>query len=166
MDLARQPAGRRPLGGPYPRLVRVPMTGEVRPDGPGGRGGRLWVWGNRYAAAAWSFNRLCVKVMSDHSARTFARIADLILAILGWAAEMELLTRRERISARRELAEAPGRPSRLSAAERRGIRRPAAARESVRAHRDGAEGAEVDRGPDANVSAVPKSSPQVQGPER
>jgi len=65
-----------------------------------------------------------------------ARVAELILAILGWAAEMESLTRRERISARRELAAARGepwgRPSRLSAAERRGIRRRAAAGESVR----------------------------------
>ncbi len=37
-----------------------------------------------------------------------ARIAELILAILAWAAEMELLTRRERIAARRELAEERG----------------------------------------------------------
>jgi DNA invertase Pin-like site-specific DNA recombinase len=37
-----------------------------------------------------------------------ARIAELILAILAWAAEMELLTRRERIAARRDLAEERG----------------------------------------------------------
>jgi putative DNA-invertase from lambdoid prophage Rac len=64
-----------------------------------------------------------------------ARIAELILAILGWA-EMELLTRRERISARRELAEASGeswgRPSRLTGKERGEIRRRVAAGESVR----------------------------------
>jgi putative DNA-invertase from lambdoid prophage Rac len=65
-----------------------------------------------------------------------ARIADLILAILGCAAEMELLTRRERIAARRELAEASGeswgRPSRLTEKERGEIRRRVAAGESVR----------------------------------
>jgi hypothetical protein len=32
-------------------------------------------------------------------------------------------------------------------------------------HRDGAEGAEVDRRPGADVSGVPKSSPQTSGPE-
>jgi putative DNA-invertase from lambdoid prophage Rac len=46
------------------------------------------------------------------------KAADLILAVMAWAAEMELLTRRERIAARRELAEergeAWGRPSRIS----------------------------------------------------
>ncbi len=66
-----------------------------------------------------------------------ARVAELILAILGWAAEMELLTRRERISARRELAEARGeawgRPIRLTAPQRREIRQRTAAGESVRA---------------------------------
>ena len=54
-----------------------------------------------------------------------AKVAELILAILAWAAEMELLTRRERIAARRELAEergeAWGRPSRIDAATRAAI---------------------------------------------
>jgi DNA invertase Pin-like site-specific DNA recombinase len=54
-----------------------------------------------------------------------AKVAELILAILAWAAEMELLTRRERIAARRELAaergEAWGRPSRLTSADRAAI---------------------------------------------
>lgn len=65
-----------------------------------------------------------------------ARIAELILAILAWAAEMELLTRRERIAARRELAEergeAWGRPSRLTPADRAAIVERAAAGETVR----------------------------------
>ncbi len=54
-----------------------------------------------------------------------AKVAELILSILAWAAEMELLTRRERIAARRELAEergeAWGRPSRLSLRQRADI---------------------------------------------
>lgn len=54
-----------------------------------------------------------------------ARIAELILAILAWAAEMELFTRRERIATRRELAEERGepwgRPARLNAPERAAI---------------------------------------------
>ncbi len=65
-----------------------------------------------------------------------ARVAELILSILAWAAEMELLTRRERIAARRELAEergeAWGRPSRLDAATRAAILARRAAGESVR----------------------------------
>lgn len=32
-------------------------------------------------------------------------------------------------------------------------------------HRNGAEGAEVHRGPGADLSGVPKSSPQTWGPE-
>ncbi len=65
-----------------------------------------------------------------------ARIAELILAILAWAAEMELLTRRERIAARRELAEERGepwgRPSRLTPAVRERIATLRAAGATVR----------------------------------
>ena len=80
-----------------------------------------------------------------------ARIAELILAILAWAAEMELLTRRERIAAPRELAdergEPWGRPSRLTPATRDRIAelraagltvREVAARMKCRARRSGA----------------------------
>lgn len=66
-----------------------------------------------------------------------AKVAELILAILAWAAEMELLTRRERIAARRELAEERGepwgRPSRLDAAMRERILAMRASGRSVRA---------------------------------
>ncbi len=66
-----------------------------------------------------------------------ARIAELILAILAWAAETELLTRRERISARRELAaergEPWGRPSRLAPATRERIAELRAAGRTIRA---------------------------------
>lgn len=66
-----------------------------------------------------------------------AAIAQLILAVLGWAAEMELHTRRERIAAARELAEergeAWGRPSRLNRFDRDAIRARREAGETVRA---------------------------------
>lgn len=66
-----------------------------------------------------------------------ARIAELILAILAWAAQMELLTRRERIAARRELAEergeAWGRPSRTTLADKERILARAAGGATVRA---------------------------------
>lgn len=66
-----------------------------------------------------------------------AKVAELILSILAWAAEMELLTRRERISARRELAEergeAWGRPSRLNRYDREAIQARREAGETVRA---------------------------------
>jgi DNA invertase Pin-like site-specific DNA recombinase len=52
-------------------------------------------------------------------------VGQLVLAVLAWAAEMELHTRRERIAARRELAaergEAWGRPSRTDARTREAI---------------------------------------------
>lgn len=64
-------------------------------------------------------------------------LGQLILAVLAWAAEMELHTRRERIAARRELAdergEAWGRPSRIDPATRADILKRAAAGEAVRA---------------------------------
>ena len=100
-----------------------------------------------------------------------ARIAELILAILAWAAEMELLTRRERIAARRELAEERGegwgRPSRLSPADRAAIVERAQAGETVRAI---AAAVKVPRSTVARVleaaRRVPKSSPVATPPER
>jgi DNA invertase Pin-like site-specific DNA recombinase len=66
-----------------------------------------------------------------------AKVSELILAILAWAAEMELLTRRERIAARRELAdergEAWGRPRRSSWNEEAEILERKAKGETVRA---------------------------------
>ena len=65
-----------------------------------------------------------------------ARIAELVLAILAWAADMELLTRRERIATRRELAEERGepwgRPGRLSLGEHDAIAARLDAGETVR----------------------------------
>jgi DNA invertase Pin-like site-specific DNA recombinase len=64
-------------------------------------------------------------------------VGQLILAVLAWAAEMELHTRKERIAARRELAEergeAWGRPSRIGPLERAAVLERHARGETVRA---------------------------------
>jgi DNA invertase Pin-like site-specific DNA recombinase len=90
-----------------------------------------------------------------------SRVAELILAILAWAAEMELLTRRERIAARRELAdergEAWGRPTRIDPATRARILE---LRGEGRPVRTIAAVVKVPRSTVARVlAAVPKSSP-------
>lgn len=109
-------------------------------------------------------------------------LGQLILAVLAWAAEMELHTRRERIAARRELAEergeAWGRPSRLLQADReamcaeyaRGatVRQLAVAwkvpRSTIARAVRGVERV-TGYGPEL-AGAVPKSSPSAKGPER
>jgi DNA invertase Pin-like site-specific DNA recombinase len=91
------------------------------------------------------------------------KAADLILAVMAWAAEMELHTRRERIAARRELAdergEPWGRPSRLTPATRARIVELRAAGLTVR------EVAARVKVPRATVGRVSKTSPSATAPD-